>query len=95
MRSISVLLDLSGINDLLLDSVQSDLLVAYSDANYQDSHRCDDLRGSDPLIENEDVGEHGVDDIHEADEGDEAGITTLECNSLTHYSNGVEQCSSK
>ena len=90
-----MLSNLSRLNQLLLDLVQADLFVANSHADDQNADSRDNLSHSDALAKNENVAEHGVDNVDEADEGYEAGVATLERNSLTHDTYGIQGCSAE
>lgn len=86
---------LNRLPDVVLDLAQTDLFVADSHAHNQDADGSDYLSDRNFLAKNEDIWEHGVDDVDETNEWDKASITTLESNCLAHDTDGVETCRSK
>ena len=95
-RFENILWQISSLNDLLfnltyvLDLAQADLLVADRHTNYQNSNRWHYLNHSHRLAKDENVAEHGVDDVDEANEGYEACAATLESDYLAHAAEGVK-----
>ena len=86
---------LSCLNNLLLKFVQTDFLVANTNANYQNSDRRNDLSHAHLFTKDENVSQHRIDNIDKADERDEACIATLESNCLTHDTDGIESSCTK
>ena len=100
-RLENILWQISSLNDLLfnltyvLNLAQADLLVADGHTNYQNSNRRHYLNHSHGLAKDENVAEHGVDDVDEVDEGDEACAAALESDDLAHTAEGVEASRAK
>ncbi len=88
--TFSVFLDPGDLYKAFFEVVESDLLEAHRDADYEDAEGWHYLGRWDWLCEDEDVGGHRVDDVHEADQRDETCIAALEGNSLAHHTHGVK-----
>ena len=80
-----------GFEEVFLDLVEADFFETHADAHNQDRQCSAYLSHVDWLIEEKKVGDKGVDDVHEANQRDKTGISTLigyclgrDCNTIHH-----------